>query len=187
MATLSYSYCVSDLPDHITEPCIPRKKSGISAIAVILPGHGITDFTNAVEVQAAIDDGKFKVIGGCEKGTRFEYPAASPVEGDPDSACLDTTIDGYDHLVNGEDFNVNAENDEFYGQLHLVKGACLILYYCSADEMRLVTDPLTFRVTNPISDFSHRIKQKYSVSVSWFTDAGNIGSELLAAPEGIFC
>jgi hypothetical protein len=187
MASLSYSYCTVDLPDHISTDCLPRKLSGISAIGLALPGHTISDFSNKIEVEDNIESGKFKVIGGCDRGTRFEYPAATPVEGDPDSACQDKTVDGYDHIVNGEDFNVSSENDAFYAELHKAKGVCVVLYYCEEDEIRVIDGRITFTATNPASDFSNKIKQKYVLTATWFAKNGNIGSTLMAAPEGVFC
>lgn len=184
-----YSYCLVDLPQHVVADC-DIKMSGIDGGGIALFGHGVTDWSNATQVQAAIAAGKFYVFGGCNKNITIEFPDGSPVEVPNLSACgpENRTI-GHNYQVNVQDGNVSANNDDFYGGLPLVQGATLVLHYCDDDTIRVIDYTVTFDAMHAKSDFGNRSLQQYNWNAKFYVPVkeGNIGSTIYAAPEGIWC
>ena len=89
---------------HEVNNCI-YPKGGISAIAVLKTGHGITDWTDDVEWDAAITAGTVRIIAN----TKSDLPAASAIEGENPLACgSETIVDSFDYTINLKDFNVST-------------------------------------------------------------------------------
>lgn len=185
-----YSYCLVDLPQHVAEDCV-FEMSGIDGFGIALFGHGITDWSSAVQINAAIAAGKFYVVGGCAKNVSGEFPDGSPVEIPNPSACGPENIQiGNNYQVNITDANVNSNNDDFYGSLPLVKGADLVLHYCEAEKIRVISNKdIAFYTMHATSASGNRDYQRYTVSARWYQaiKEGDIGSTLYDEPEGIWC
>jgi hypothetical protein len=176
------SYCsFEDLSDHEKNECL-YPKGGISAAAILLNGHGITDFSNATQTQDAIAAGKYKII----TPIKAELPEPSPVEGENPSACgSETIVDGFDFTIEITDFNVNKTNDEFYRQLNLAKVGGLVVYMCEEDQIRVVERAVTF-VARPVIPRSNKEKQSYLITAKWSQAVEDAFPELFEAPVGVF-
>jgi hypothetical protein len=173
---------VEDLDDHELLSCGYRK-GGILAIGVLKADHGITDFEDAVETQAAITAGTLKII----KGIKGIYPAPSPIEGENPRACgSETILDGFDNTVTWKDFNVSALNDVFYAQLNRSAFTGLIIYYCQEQEIRVIEKEVTFVALTPESPESNKEKQMYNVTAKWSTSVNDEFPVLYDAPAGIY-
>lgn len=170
-----------NLSDHEKLGCGYRK-GGISAVGVLKEDHGITDFSDATEVQDAITAGDLKVV----KGIKALYPAAAPIEGENPEACgSETILDGFDNTVTWNDFNVSATNDTFYEFLNQSNFSGLILFYCQEDEIRVITKKVSFTAL-PAQSTTNREKQFYAVTAKWTSSVEDTFPELYDAPAGIF-
>ncbi|HWB64375.1 MAG TPA: hypothetical protein VG603_12745 [Chitinophagales bacterium] len=169
------------LPDHIVQACNNYRKGGISAIAIIDPDAGISDFTSPTDWQTAIDAGLVKII----KNIKATFPKASAVEGENVVPCsADKMLDGFDGSVTWKDFNVNGGNDDFYAQLNL-KRSYIAFFYCNENEIRLIDKLCNFNVPYASSPETNKEKQMYEATANWFAPIGWFPS-LFAAPTGIF-
>jgi hypothetical protein len=170
-----------DLDDHEKNDCY-YPKGGIGGAGVLKSDHGILDFANATQSQAAIDDGNLKVI----KNIKAELPEPSPVEGENPLACgAETIVDGFDYTVEATDFNVNNVNDEFYRKLNLSQFAGLILYLCEEEQLRVVETGVNFN-SRLVIPRSNKEKQNYLVTAKWSQSVADEFPVLHEAPEGIF-
>lgn len=184
-----YGTCLLELGTYLKIDCFNYPKSGISAIAFALPGHGITDFSDETQWNAAITTNHLRVVGGCESGVKVEVPASSEVTTDNPSGCSGIPlVDGFDNQLNWEDANVNSTNETFYSNLVTASGATVILYMCEEDNIRVIADELVIYVSSmPVVDFSNKVRQKYMGTVRWFTASGDVASTISNTPDGIFC
>lgn len=178
---MSIECSFEELDDHEANNC-QYPKGGISALGVLKTGHGITDFANATQVNAAIADGKLKIISNI----KAELPEPSPVEGENPVACgAETIVDGFDYTVEAKDFNVNSSNDEFHRQLNQSQFAGLILYMCEEEEVRVIERGVNF-VSRLVIPLSNKEKQYYAVTAKWSQSVQTDFPVLYTAPEGVF-
>ena len=179
---MSYINCTpEDLPEYEANLCY-YPKGGISKTFVLKEDHGITDFTDEVEVQAAIDVGTMVIMGGL-KGN---LPEPSPVEGENPIACgSETIVDGYDYTAEIKDFNVNAGNDEFYRKLNQSQFSGFGMFLCEQNAVRVVEKGVTFNARLVIPE-SNKEKQQYLVTAKWSQDVADPFPVLYDAPVGIF-
>lgn len=179
---MSQTCTFEELSDHEQNECY-HPKGGISSYGVLKTGHGITDFSNPTQVQAAITAGTLKLA----KKVKCNYPEPSPVEGENPVACgSETIVDGFDHTFEIKDFNVNASNDEFYRQLNQSQFSGLIWYMCEEDQIRVVEKGVTFVARGPIIEESNKTKQLYLATAKWYLDVQEAFPVLYDAPAGIF-
>jgi len=182
-----------DLSDHEALGC-GFPKGGISAIGILKVGHGITDFADEVEWQAAITANTAKII----KGIKCERPEPSPVEGENTTACgSETILDGFDNTVEWKDFNYDTidkslpvpapatANNTFYKELNSSSFAGIVLYYCEQDEIEVILERSTF-VARPVAPMSNKEKKYYAVTGKWSTLVSDDFHLLYNAPVGIF-
>jgi hypothetical protein len=170
-----------DLDDHEKNDCY-YPKGGVGGAGIPKTGHGITDYSNATQVQAAIDAGDLKII----KNIKAELPEPSPVEGENPLACGSETItDGYDYTVEWTDFNVNPINDEFYRKLNLSQFPGLVLYLCEEEQLRVIEQMVSYSARLVIPR-SNKEKQHYLVTAKWSQSVADEFPVLYEAPDGIF-
>lgn len=178
---MSFDCTFEDLSEHEKNNCY-YPKGGISAAAILLSGHGITDFSSAEQTQAAILAGKYKIISPI----KAELPEPSPVEGENPSACgAETIVDGFDYTVEITDFNVNATNDEFYRLLNLSQFAGLVLYMCEEEQIRVIERGVNF-VSRLVIPRSNKEKQNYLITAKWSQSVQETMPVLYEAPVGVF-
>lgn len=181
--------CVLDLPTYQVLDCFTYPKSGISGFIIALPGHGITDWSNEVQINAAISLNKARVVGGCDRGVRAEVPAGTPDYIDNPSGCsVAQVLVGYTHTATVEDSNVSATNDAFYALVQTTKDLTIALYLCKEDKMRIITSDVTVASPSmPQIDFSPKVLQKYTLNVQWYVSAGVLASQVTNVPDNLFC
>lgn len=178
---MSTNCTAEELDDHEANACY-YPKGGISAIAILKAGHGITDFSNATQTQAAITAGKYKIISPI----KASLPAPSPVEGENPSACgAETIVDGFNYDIPFKDFNVNATNDEMYRQANLSQFSGVVLYMCAEDQIRVVERGVNI-VAGLMIPESNKEKQNYPVNIKWSQSVQGSFPVLHEAPDGIF-
>lgn len=171
---------IEDLDAHEVLFCGYRK-GGISAVGVLKADHGITDFEDETDTQAAIDAGTLVII----KGIKGIWPPPSPIEGENTTACgSETILDGFDHTLTWKDFNVTNNNDLFYAQLNRSAFTGLIFYFCQEEEIRVVEKSVTFVALTPESPESNKEKQLYNVTAKWSSSVNDEFPPLHDAPAG---
>ncbi len=172
---------VEDLDDFEKNDCY-YPKGGIGAIGVLKTGHGITNFSNTTQMQAAVTAGKLVII----KGIKAELPPPSEVEGENPLACgSETIVDGYNYELTWTDFNVNAINDESYRKLNISQFPGLILWMCQEDQIRVVEQTVSFGGGINIPK-SNKEKQNYPYKAKWSQSVQDSFPVLHEAPVGIF-
>lgn len=178
---MSQNCSFEELDDHEKNDCY-YPKGGISQVAILKTGHGITDFANSTQVDAAITAGTFKII----QNIKAELPEPSPVEGENPLACgSETVVDGYDYSVEITDFNVNNINDEFYRKSNLSQFPGLVLYMCEEDQIRVIEQGVTFNARLIIPK-SNKEKQHYLITAKWSQSVADEFPVLYEAPDGVF-
>jgi hypothetical protein len=178
---MSQDCSVEDLDDHEKNDCF-YPKGGIGAAGILKENHGITDFANGTQLQAAIDAGTLKII----KGIKADLPEPSPVEGENPLACgSETIVDGFDYTVEWTDFNVNPTNDEFYRKLNISQFSGLILWLCQEDQLRVIEKGVSFNARLVIPR-SNKEKQSYLSTAKWSQAVADTFPVLYEAPAGIF-
>jgi hypothetical protein len=178
---MSQSCEFEDLDDHEQNDCY-YPKGGIGALGILKTDHGITDFANAVQVQAAITAGTLKLI----TNIKADLPEPSAVEGENPLACgSETIVDGFDYTVEVTDFNVNNINDEFYRKLNLSQFTGLVLYMCEEEQVRVIEQGVNF-IARLIIPRSNKEKQHYLITAKWSQAVAEDFPVLHEAPEGIF-
>lgn len=178
---MSQTCTFEDLSDHEKNNCY-YPKGGISAVGILKTGHGITDFSNATQVQDAITAGNLKLI----QNIKAELPEPSPIEGENPLACgAETIVDGFDYTFEVTDFNVNAVNDEFYRLLNLSQFSGIVFYMCEDDMVRVVENSVSFNARLVIPR-SNKEKQNYLVTAKWSQSVQEAFPVLYEAPTGIF-
>lgn len=174
------NYNCVDLPDHEQVDCGAFPKGGISQLGILDCDHSITDYSNATQVQAAIDAGQLKIIDP----VRALLEENSEILGVNPTACGSTEIlDGFDWVLTWQDYNVTSNNDAFYESLNL-RQANLIWYECENDKIRVVVQPVSFVAKLTIPE-SNKEKQMYPVQAKWSSAPDEIPL-LDDAPPGIF-
>jgi len=170
-----------ELSDHEKNNCY-YPKGGISAVGILKTGHGIVDFSNSTQVQAAVDAGTLKVI----LAVKAELPEPSVVEGENPVACgSETIVDGYDYTFEVQDFNVNAVNDEFYRLLNISQFSGIIFYMCEEEQIRVVENAVSFN-SRLVIPRSNKEKQNYLITAKWSQAVSESFPVLHEAPTGIF-
>ena len=178
---------------HEVNNCI-YPKGGISAIAVLKTGHGITDWTDDVEWDAAITAGTVRIIAN----TKSDLPAASAIEGENPLACgSETIVDSFDYTINLKDFNVstidkslpvpvaNNANDAFWNDANRSQFVGIVLFMCEQSEIRVVLEKVSFNASL-IIPMTNKEKQYYQVVAKWNQSVNNDMPVLYDAPAGIF-
>jgi hypothetical protein len=178
---MSTNCTAEELDDHEANACY-YPKGGISAIAILKSGHGITDFANATQTNAAIAAGNYKIISPI----KAELPAPSPVEGENVTACgSETIVDGFDYTIPYKDFNVNAVNDEMYRQANLSQFSGVVMYMCEEEQIRVVESGVNI-VAGLLIPASNKEKQHYPVTIKWSQSVQESFPVLHEAPAGVF-
>jgi hypothetical protein len=176
------SYCIEDLPEHQYNACLYRK-GGITGFAPLFPNHGITDFSDKTQWEAAIANAKTRIV----KKIKAEMPEPAAVEGENVVACgSDTIVDGYDYIIEIQDYNVNDSNDAFYAKLNtIVRTGGLAVYFCEEDEIRVTERNVTFNA-RLVVPMNNKEKQHYLITAKWSQSVQEAFPALYDAPEEIF-
>ncbi len=179
---MSYNDCTFEELGEYEENLCYFPKGGASAVFVLKEGHGITDFSNATQVNAAITSGDM-VIMSKVKGSLGE-PAA--VEGENPVACgSETIVDGYDYTYETINMNVNATNDLFMAQLNQSQFSGFGWFLCEQDSVRVVQQTVSFNA-RLVQDVSNKIKDRYLVTTKWYQSVQDPLPVLYDAPAGVF-
>ncbi len=175
------NYCFTALPDHNRVQCGAFKRGGIDAIAIIDSDANITNYSSASQWQAAIDAENVKII----KGVKAEIPVGSAVTGENPIGCgAENVIDGFDYVLNINDFNVLADNDAFWATVN-GNQYYIAVRLCNEEELLIVELPVTIQASQASVPMSNKEKQKYEVVFSWSADK-DWYYERVTQPAGIF-
>lgn len=108
MSCITYN-CNGPVPAYDLNDC-PEVLAGYSQGIILECGHGITDPTNATQINAALASGKARLYPALRVGLPLRSPISVPsnVSGETD------TVVNYDNTATWVDGNVNGTNDEHY-------------------------------------------------------------------------
>lgn len=117
MAQQCIDYCLDDpMGEYEVIACPALNNGGIYGLILLECGHGITDPSDEVEVQAALAAGKAHLIEG--EGVSLSLNDPSPVTRDSSSPCDSTPIlTTYDRAGDYLNDNVSTINIDFHDQM----------------------------------------------------------------------
>lgn len=117
MAETCLDYCLDDpMSEYEVISCPGFSNGGIPALIILECGHGITDPSNATQVQAALDAGLAHLVEGEDVSLSINDP--SPVTRDTSSPCNTTPkLTTYDRTGDYLNDNISTINDTFHNKL----------------------------------------------------------------------
>lgn len=177
MPVLNYN-CTS-LGDHEKISCNNWKKGGSSAIAIIESDYTVTDWTSASDWNTDITGGKITLV----ESIKAMMPESSVVEGEnPIGAGPDNILDSLDQTITYKDFNVTADNIDFYNALN--ERRFYVAFYHDVDS------EVTVNVSYPcvaqarlVTPESKKEKRHFLVTITW---TGIDLPPVYTAPTGVF-
>lgn len=179
---MSYNECTFEELGAYEENLCYFPKGGASVAFVLKEGHGITDFSNATQVNAAIAAGDM-VLMTKVKGS---LPEPAAVEGENPVACgSETIVDGYDYTYEIINMNVNGTNDLFMADLNKSQFSGLGWYLCDQLAVRVVQQTVSFNA-RLVQDVSNKIKDRYLITAKWYQAVNAPLPVLYDAPVGVF-
>lgn len=127
-------YCQTSLQPHEQVQCSDYNPGGITQMIVFSPDNTVTDFTDAAQIQAAIDTNQAWQF----RDIQADIPAPSPKTiNNPVTNVPSTT--GYDRTVNVFDWNTTANNVDLYDLLNRYTTTDVLLYEILNDGVGRVT------------------------------------------------
>jgi len=177
----SGNYCNVPLPEHELVACGAWVFGGIPSLAILEQDQTeITNFSSQVQWNAAIVANNAKLV----KQLTAELPEASPVEGtNPIGGGSENVTDALDWTLTVEDYNVSAQNDDFYSALNS-RQVNLAWYNSKEGNIQVVLQNVDVQAF-PIVPKSAGEKQRYSVTFKWRSNVDEFPTRV-AAPAGIF-
>lgn len=176
------NYGCATLADHQQVICNEYPLGGISAAALLECDHTITDFSNAVEWQANIDNRKafiFKEIKG-------DIPTAAPASIENPVGCGTAQVPiGMDNTLHWRDSNVLASNDDLYANVNGRK-MIVVFFMCEQEQIRVSSKAATITAIPVTVPGGNREVQYYDVSAMFYSKKNIIPMSLYTAPEAIF-
>lgn len=177
---MSFLACNLPQPDHVANDCNNFEKGGFSSVAILLKGHGITDFESPTQWNAAITSGKARIVNRI----KADLPAPSPQKVDNPVACgAQQILDGFDWTLHWVDANNSGFNDAFYEALN-VQVAAIAFYNCPHEVLYVVESSATFTAF-PLKSASNKEFQSYDATAEWTTGPSKF-PDRYDAPTGIF-
>jgi hypothetical protein len=179
---MSYNDCTFEELGAYEENLCYYPKGGASIAGILKAGHGITDFSDEVQVQAAIDAGNLVLMTNI-KGA---LPEPAAVEGENPVACgSENIVDGFDYTYEIINMNVNETNDLFIAQLNQSAFSGLLWFLCEQEKLRVVQQKVTFNA-RLVEDVSNKIKDRYLITAKWYQSVQDPIPVLYDVPAGIF-
>lgn len=174
----------TELPDYATNDCDEVLLGGSDQIVVLECGSGVTDPSNAAQIQAAITAGTAKLIQNVKFGIALPSAVDLPVtvSGQPPK------VGTYDHTANLYDANVNATNMTFYNELckgRQIEGVLAYMNSENTPSCRWIAPPASiFAKGGYTSPDDSTDVQHYEITLSWKDQ--NANPEFVTTPAGIF-
>ena len=179
------AYCAEQLPAHTLNDCDYERTGAGDAMLVLACGHGITDPSDAAEVQAAIDAGTATLI----KNVRVFYDRASPTLVDSNIPNRPQKVSRYERTATLRDANVNEANIAFYNLLATGRtfGGIIIKESGNDDEqkVRWINEVVTFNGSDNLPESDTEF-QNFEIQMLWRTRNNNVNPAMYDVPVGIF-
>jgi hypothetical protein len=185
MSITCNAYCAEQLPAHTLNDCDYERTGAGDAVIVLECGHGITDPSNATEVQDAINAGKATVING----VRAFYDRASATLVDSNIPNRPQKVSRYERTGTLRDANVNEPNIAFYNLLATGRtfGGLIVKESGNDDDqkVRFINEVVTFNGSDNLPESDTEF-QNFEVQFLWRTRNNNVNPEMFDVPVGIF-
>ena len=173
------NYNCTSLPDHEDPSCGGNLLGGIDSMLLLECDHGITDFSDAVDVQASIDAGKSKLVNSIRVG----IDAPSPIEVDSVVSCIPAGTINYDRTGTLIDGTINSVNINFWNEIfdgRRLGGA--LLHLCDSGKVFHIDSAITFQGGITVPDDNTDLI-KVEATFKW---KDKVAPSLIDAPVGIF-
>lgn len=177
---MSVYTCDEELPVYDQNVCDIYLLAAISAVAILKVGHGILDFTNPTEWQAAINAGYATIVREIKGG--FESPTERTIT-NPRAKGPENIVTGWDMSLAIQDPNVNSTNDEFWGKTNVFSGE-LVWFNFEEQQIRVVNEIVRF-ISKPANSPIDGGVQIYDITANWRMKPDEY-PVLYTAPAGIF-
>lgn len=172
-------YNCDDLQEHERVNCEAYLQGGNDAMVILACGHGISDPSNATQINNAIAAGTAVVLNGLT----VSIPAASPVKVPNPIAGLSDIVVTYNRTITIKDFNMTDGNiDMWNGLLSKRSIAGAIVRNNQTSKVSWINSSITFE-GSPINPESVAEFQRFEITGNWINeDAPNMYTE----PTGVF-
>lgn len=172
-------YNCNELADHERVTCEAYLQGGNDALIVLSCGHGVTDASNATQINAAISAGTAKVLNGLT----VSIPLASPVKVANPIAGLADIVVTYNRTITIKDYNVTDGNIDFWNSLLSKRSVSgLIVRNNQTSQVQFIDSSVTFEGSqiNPevVAEF-----QRFEIVGNWINE--DIPA-MSAEPAGVF-
>jgi len=159
------SYCDGELLEHSIVNCDNFFAGGGTQMILFNCGSEPADPTDGAEIQALLDSGEARKIAG---NIRFTMPEASPITVDPVDGCSTEITINFDRTLEVTDFNVTADNVDFYNDLNGRRFGAALLLECAAERTTFISPPsgITTQADRNFPEFNTEL-QSFSVVYSW--------------------
>ncbi len=185
MSTSCNAYCADELPAHTINDCDLERTGAGDGVLILECGHEITDPSDAVEVQAAIDAGLATLV----KNVRVFYDRAAPTLVDSNIPNRPQKVARYERTGTLRDANVNEPNVEFYNLLATGRtfGGLIIKESGNDDDQKVkwINEVVTFNGSDNLPESDSEF-QNFEVQFLWRTSANNVNPQMYDVPIGIF-
>lgn len=181
MATCNPCY-EDEMAEHEQLTCVGEPKGGIDSLIVLPCNHGVTDASDEVQVQAALDNGA-RLISGIKAG----IPEAAAQTTETTRGCATTIVSAYDGTITLEDANLTDSNvNDFYPQLFSGQPyGGVILWECATGKVKFIDKEIRFSGSITTPNTSTEI-QKAIATGTYRYAPGDIVPKQADAPAGIF-
>lgn len=176
-------YCPEDLPNHEQVICDDYFPGGLSEFIVFNSSAATTDPTNATEINTDLASGNATLVKGIF--AELTEPGDKVINNPRTNQEI---VQGFEFGLSYTDWNVTADNVNFYDELNFFTGAKLLMYEPLLDNVgraKWVSDTsggITFKAKQitPVADSEF---QSWSVVATW---VNKLHPEIVDLPAGIF-
>lgn len=175
------TYNCDELPGYILNEC-DDVLDGFSQIMLLECGHGITDFTNPTQYNAALSAGKAKIMPAVKAG--LDLPSALSVEANVSGETPNNV--NYDRTATVIDGNVSLNNDNFYDVVHGGHkfGGFVLFSNSDEDNPRIeVVNAVVKASGGKVAGNTGGDTTRYETTLAWRSKKG---PKTYPAPAGIF-
>jgi hypothetical protein len=163
------SYCDAELLEHSIVNCDEFFAGGGTQMILFGCGSEPSDPTDGAEILALIAAGTARKIAG---NIKFTMPEASAITVDPTDGCSTEITINYDRTLEVIDYNVTADNVDFYNDLNGRRFGAALLLECAAERTTFInpTGGITTAANRNFPETNTEL-QNFAITFGWRSKA----------------
>jgi hypothetical protein len=159
------SYCDEELLAHEIVNCDEFFAGGGTQMILFSCGSEPADPTDGAEINGLLASGNARKIAG---NIKFTMPESSPITVDPTDGCSTEITINYDRTLEVIDYNVTADNVDFYNDLNGRRFGAALLLECDAQRTTFINPKggITTAADRIFPETNGEL-QNFAVTYSW--------------------